>query len=308
MMRHLAEAGSVIGVATLFDLEVLKRSLLLVDKIAVLHNEDPETDWYCRNRNPGLAADLDWLSDKGLVERVESSVQIESVDDLRARINFKPSGECPLTEMSKVPESLLRSSAVTEGGRPAFEAACDLCCRVLREQLMLGHVIDAVSLRDPTSSLPALAVSPLKLGSVQELVIEQFPYPSESTSLEQILEFRSDPDSQRRLVSLRRWASRFGANADTVEVAQELQYLISEYENHMKVHEMKIMRGIWQTVVVTTAESIEHLVKLKFGKLAKSFFAISSRKIELLEAELKAPGREIAYVSRARKQFGTLTQ
>ena len=44
------EAGSAIGVATLFDLDDLKRALLLVDRICVIQNS--EEDWYCRERNP----------------------------------------------------------------------------------------------------------------------------------------------------------------------------------------------------------------------------------------------------------------
>lgn len=136
------------------------------------------------------------------------------------------------------------------------------------------------------------------------MIIEKFPYLDELTSLEQILDFRTDPDSRRTITSLRRWASNIvAANRSAAEIAQEIEYLLGEYQRYMKLHEMKITRGAWETVITTAAESIEHLLKLQFGKAAKSLFALSSRKIELLEAETKAPGREIAYLAHARKTF-----
>jgi len=294
----------------LFDLEDLKRNLLLVDKIAILHDDDWQTDWYCRERNPALAADLDWLRDRGIVERVESAVAVKSVGELTARIDFKPTVEDASGRMSAVPESLMLvlPGTVTDRGAPALVAACDLCRRVLCEQLMAKYPIHAISLGDPGASLPAWTATPPQAANVLRVIIEQFPYPDESTSLEQIPEFRSDPNNQRTLVSLRKWASNIAANATAAEVAHELQHLVGEYEHYMKIHEMKIQRGVWETVITIAAESIEHMLKIQFGQLAKSIFAISSRKVDLLEAELKAPGRDIAYVSRARKYLCSSSQ
>ena len=68
-------------------------------------------------------------------------------------------------------------------------------------------------------------------------------------------------------------------------------------------HEMKVSKGILETVITLAGETVEDLVKFRWGKLAKLPFLVSSRKIELLEAELKAPGREVAYISSARKSF-----
>jgi hypothetical protein len=47
----------------------------------------------------------------------------------------------------------------------------------------------------------------------------------------------------------------------------------------------------------------EDLVKLKLGKLAKIPFSIRHRNIALLEGELKSPGREIAFISKAQETF-----
>ena len=51
------------------------------------------------------------------------------------------------------------------------------------------------------------------------------------------------------------------------------------------------------------ADIIENLVKFNWSKIAKGALQVSKRKVELMEAEMKAPGRECAYVFDARKRF-----
>jgi hypothetical protein len=56
---------------------------------------------------------------------------------------------------------------------------------------------------------------------------------------------------------------------------------------------------------VGTAEALEDLAKIKWGKLTERLFT-RHRKVDMLEAELSAPGREIAYVVKARKSFASV--
>lgn len=157
--KTIAEAGSVIGIATLFDLEDLKRKLLLVDKIAVIHDVNAETDWYCRKRNPTLAADLDWLGDHNIVVRVESAAAMKDVGNLRMRFSVPPTGRgAKLYKMSSIPEALLKAPGATveEGGGNALEALCDLFCRVLCGRMTDQEAVQAVSLCCPGATLPRL--------------------------------------------------------------------------------------------------------------------------------------------------------
>jgi hypothetical protein len=71
----------------------------------------------------------------------------------------------------------------------------------------------------------------------------------------------------------------------------------------MHLHQMKTKTGVLEIVVTTGAEIAEDLVKFRWGKLAKAPFTITHKKIDLLQAEMKAPGREIAYVVKAKKTF-----
>jgi hypothetical protein len=56
-----------------------------------------------------------------------------------------------------------------------------------------------------------------------------------------------------------------------------------------------------ETYIIPTVEALE---SFKASSFLKGLVSIKKRKIELLEAEAKAPGRECAYVFDARKRFG----
>jgi hypothetical protein len=67
---------------------------------------------------------------------------------------------------------------------------------------------------------------------------------------------------------------------------------------------MKVTTGALETIVTAAGEALENIAKLKFGALTKSVFSVRHRKIQLLEAERQAPGRELAYIVKARERFG----
>jgi hypothetical protein len=87
------------------------------------------------------------------------------------------------------------------------------------------------------------------------------------------------------------------------ELRDELQGLLDDYSEYMRVHRMKVTRGVLETIVTTAGEVAEDIVKLRFGKLANLLFTASAHRAALLETELAAPGREIAYISRVNKTF-----
>ena len=88
------------------------------------------------------------------------------------------------------------------------------------------------------------------------------------------------------------------------EAEQKLEHLISQYERHMKLHRMKTNKGTLETLITSGAEVLGDLVSFKWGKMAEALFSLTRRKVALLEAELTAPGNEVAYVVKAREMFG----
>lgn len=140
--------------------------------------------------------------------------------------------------------------------------------------------------------------------AVLQIVLNTLPYPDESISWEQIIEYRSDPDSQDKFLDLRHWMSEMARGELTpIEVEEKLEYLMSQYQRHMKLHKMKANQGVLETVIVSPAELAENLIKFKWGQIAKDLFSIKQRKIALMEGELTSPGSEVAYIVKARETF-----
>lgn len=142
------------------------------------------------------------------------------------------------------------------------------------------------------------------LTDVLRVVIGAFPVPKTNTPWEDIIEFRRDLQVAAMHLRFIRWArSAASGNGGLGEILEELQDLLNEYEAHMKIARIKSSRGVLETVIVTGAEIAEDLVKFKWGKLAKGLFELKHQHLALVEAEQKAPGREVALLAEARKRF-----
>lgn len=139
---------------------------------------------------------------------------------------------------------------------------------------------------------------------VLKILVGQLPVPDESTPWEHILEYRSDPDSQSKFLALRHWMSEVArAELTPAEVEEKLEYLIDQYQKHMRLHRMKTNAGTLETIITTGAEMLGDILSFKWGKAAQALFSLKKREVALLEGELTAPGNEVAYIVKARETF-----
>lgn len=137
------------------------------------------------------------------------------------------------------------------------------------------------------------------------IVLKALPIPDEHVPWEQILEFRSDPDSAGKFMALRNWMNEITrAKLSPDEIEQKLEWLIYDYTRHLEFHRMRTNVGTLEAIVVASAECLANLANLEFGKIAKGLFALRQRKLQMLEGELKSPGNEIAYIVKATTEFG----
>jgi hypothetical protein len=298
-----------VGVATPSALTGLKRQLLLVDQIAVVH--DATDDWDFRSENPSLAADLDWLEEQGAVFRTDFSLGLESgIDELRCdgnKVVILPGGKPGIFSFR------IADSGIPKSGPPftvahLLEVLNDICCREECQILRNSRGVETVSLFSPSKVSLSGRVSTIPT-TVNSVIIKALPEPDDSTPFEQILEFKEDSSTKSKLLELRRWMSRLThSSISPIEAAQELEWLLQQYEDHMRLHRLKVNRGMLETVVTMTGEIAENLIKLKLGNLARLPFLITERRIALLEAERSAPGREVAYIYKAHNSFGRASQ
>ena len=88
------------------------------------------------------------------------------------------------------------------------------------------------------------------------------------------------------------------------EIDERIMYTIRQYERAMELHHLKASQSFVDVFVISPLEIIENVVKFNWSKIANGALSVEKRKVELMEAEMKAPGKECAYIFDARKRFG----
>jgi len=154
-------------------------------------------------------------------------------------------------------------------------------------------------LPNATSSSP-----PETLRDVAKVVMSSIPVPADDVAFADILHFRDEMADKRW--NLRRFMhSLAGKRHSEAEIRDDIEWTLNEYTKAMANHQIKATHSFIETYLITPLEILEDIVKFNWSKIAKGALQVSKRKVELLEAEMKAPGRECAYVFDARKRFGS---
>ena len=105
-------------------------------------------------------------------------------------------------------------------------------------------------------------------------------------------------------MAFRRWLQSLSTKQLTeAEIRDEIEWTLNEYANARKIHKIKASQSFVDVFVISPLEIIENLVKFNWNKIAKGVLLVRKREVELMEAEMKAPGRECAYVFDARKRI-----
>lgn len=141
---------------------------------------------------------------------------------------------------------------------------------------------------------------------IVNLILKQLPEPDYDTvSWEQIIDYRSDPETQKFLVFIRNWATSISKGTLTSgEIIEQMQYNCAKYEEYINLHKIKLNYGSLETLISIPAEMIEGVLKLKPTKIVNAIFKIKRQKVDLLEKEITAPGRDLAYVLKSNEYFG----
>jgi hypothetical protein len=146
---------------------------------------------------------------------------------------------------------------------------------------------------------------PADARGVCDLILQQFPTLDEETPWEKIMELQLDSEMRSRRIKLQKWMRGVVSSARPIhEISEELADLRYDYESYMRLQHQKVNKGILQILLSTAGGVFEHFPLLNFAKLTDLPFVLRQRKFDLAEAESKAPGREIAYISRVEHRLG----
>ena len=133
----------------------------------------------------------------------------------------------------------------------------------------------------------------------------------ESTAWEQILEFRSDERVQAFHRALRAWILAAGTSEKPVGVvAGEIELALAQYALYMKEYRIARAMGTLQAVIKGAALGAVAGIGINeaaaiVGSVGSVVVTLRRRQADLLQAELTAPGAELAYISKARERFGS---
>jgi hypothetical protein len=292
-----------------FELRDLKRNALLFEQNVIF--ELPGLIQLCRDsqeyqgqEGPVVAKTLQWLEERGVIVGITaynlgamSPNATPSAEAFRSQINDAMSQYIEESERAGTPVLL------SEVGSGDFIA--DVMARAVALAMRDKIGVDAVSTIAPHPLSDRLGATEQDLSGVVRAVLEGLPIPDETTPWEAIIDFRDDATAMTKLLALRRWMRQMATSSTSpTHLTEEIEWLLHEYEEHMKLHQLKINKGALEMVVTLAAGLLEDIMKLKLRDAVGLLFERNSRRIALMEAERSAPGRELAYLSRAKSAFG----
>jgi hypothetical protein len=155
-------------------------------------------------------------------------------------------------------------------------------------------------------------VSPSRLQSPEtvaatalEIAVKGIPLPAEAMPWDDFLQFRADEENVARLRALRLWIQKRATSAESVKIMEdELADALHQYRTYMDIQKIKYGDGVLSTVITAAKDLLVDLTSANFGSGVGKLFEIRKHNLALKEAELKAPGREVAYIARASEFFG----
>lgn len=294
------QSHKFVGVPTshaIVNIQLIKQQLLLFDEIMFI---DPGL------LEESLTPELELLIDKGLVSAsdIDPGLHNNSESYQMAYQGFVDATKQFADEYKKASAELLVSgdTYLNLWDLPSTNLIDEYAVRLKILELRNSEGVDAVPVffRRPFSN-------PLKnprREEVMRIILGFMPTPDRSTSLERIIDFRSDPDSRRKFVALKNFINDIGrSNLQRNEILDRIEWLINEYKAHSDMHKLRYGRSSLEILVTTTANTIENIVRLKVGKAIQGLFDVQRQRADLLKAELETPGREIAYLIKVQDQF-----
>lgn len=266
----------------------LKQSALVFDQIAIVNfarfragpvNAAPEHQAWLDDLR--FLGDRGFLIDPGDVANVTKLSHIQAVQAAQRN-------------------SPLRNSRKAQN---ALQRAVLMECRAIAEQVRTKGHGDAIAFSVCAASHMRDDVPPGKESAVS-VTLRTLPTLTDSTPWEEVFEFRADPVARGRFLKLKSWINSVArADRPPGDLEDEIAELLFEYERHLQLHRIKTTASVLETVVTTAAGVADALVRLNFSEAAKALFSLRKREIALLEAEMTAPGRQVAYIVHAHQRL-----
>jgi hypothetical protein len=272
----------------------LTRISLLSDKFVAVDLSNFMRGAWRRHEAPTFYDDLEFLIDKGLV--------VHENESLASGPNFSypmALGEWEFLKRNMGLDVEIKNHA--EMFR-RMQIGDDLTSRMIANQLQIAGVnaVAVCNIPLPEAPDPVEGRSGQSDMNVLQIGVECCPAPGDECSWGEILDFRSE--MRRKLLGLRRFLRDAVTKKQTAAELQEaIEVSLDEYTKAMDRLKLKRSISFMETYIVPIVEAFE---SFKPSMVVKGIVSIKKRRLELLEGEANAPGREVAYIYDARKRFG----
>lgn len=316
----------------------LKRALFLFDRLALVNLNHSRLEL---RRAPHLRADLDWLVAQGYAFDLKNPVEewrehyrgvfapgFDSIGRMQSEV------VAFLDYLRKKRTALRWNSRLDARLRDQKLEALDvvesrLLARIHSIDLASRHDTDAVILQSDTYPLDGRSFDTIRVAAEQiegmpaefrhirdlmldtreeqtmTITLHAFPVPGDTTPLYEVTAFRRETEMQAHFMALKVWMNRTAAGELTPQqIEDELQHLMNEFESQIARARLSVGRTVVTTLAISSAAFAEELVRFRFSKALERLGAFRARKLALLGAEAAAPGRELAYIVKARQRFG----
>jgi len=258
-----------------FSVEQLKRQALLIDKFFVLDI----------NGFLGTLQSEDYAEAEATFSHLENQGLLQEMP--------------PFTGPTRVFNGAVHGPTVSQG---VFH---DIFARDAAAVLSNDHA-DAVALLPeglPDHILPIYredgTEEPSREGTVFTVALDAMPIPGNSCAWQDIIDFKAEMHDKQW--AFRRFLNTLATKQQTEgEIRDDLEWSINEYSKAMDRLKLKRSVGRLETYVIPGVEALEGF---KLSTALRNVAAIKKRKLELLECEANAVGRECAYVFDARQRF-----
>lgn len=323
-MKRNGTLSSNIGVATSFSPSNLKQLLLLFDQVAFLatdaHIAVLRSLATADEKYGYVANEIEFCADRGLILNIDN---LAFAADMALKYGL-PEFEyqrylAAVTLMNEYRELVSQRGPneigyVTEAGSLTnFEAYCfawvglvNVAGRIISHKLRLVDGLDAVAVFENSEKAlkTADAGESGTFASVAQVILEKIPTPSDKVPWEQILEFREDPDAAGFLRGLRVWMHEAATkNLPQNQLQEKLEWLLFTREKTLQSHKMDYNVDAFGSVFVATAEMLENLVKINWGKAARTAVSLATRKARLSKLEIDSPQQELHYLLMTQQKF-----
>ena len=143
-----------------------------------------------------------------------------------------------------------------------------------------------------------------KKNQVIQFVLNDIPEPDNSTSWEQIIEYRSDLDVKNKYLALMNWVNKVSnSNMKLSEIKDEYDYLYNDYMQQFKLHKMKYNNSKLEVILNATVNFIANISTGNYTTSIKDLFQFNVKNAQLLQEEAKLPGKELAYIYHTSLKF-----